>query len=58
MIPDRQALIDSALFGYGTIGNDLAGMGMPFYAEDLPPREQDLEQAAALLSQADGKTSR
>ena len=52
LIPDRQALIDSALFGYGTIGNDLAGKGMPFYAEDLPPREQDLEQAAALLSQA------
>ena len=27
-------------------------MGLPFYAEDLPPREQDLEQAAALLRQA------
>jgi peptide/nickel transport system substrate-binding protein len=52
LIPDRQALIDSALFGYGTIGNDLAGKGLPFYAEDLPPREQNLEEAAALLSQA------
>ncbi len=52
LIPDRQALIDNALFGYGAIGNDLAGLGMPFYAEDLVPREQDLEQAAALLRQA------
>ncbi|HYY74886.1 MAG TPA: ABC transporter substrate-binding protein [Gaiellaceae bacterium] len=52
LIPDRQALIDGALFGFGTVGNDLAGKGMPFYAEDLPPREQDLEQAAALLREA------
>jgi len=52
LIPDRQALIDGALFGYGTLGNDLAGKGLPFFAEDLPPREQDLEQARSLLSQA------
>lgn len=52
LIPDRQALIDSALFGFGSIGNDLAGKGMPFYAEDLPAREQNLEEAAALLRQA------
>ena len=52
LIPDRQALIDGALFGFGSVGNDLAGMGMPFYAEDLAAREQDLEQAAALLAQA------
>ena len=52
LIPDRQALIDSALFGFGSVGNDLAGKGLPFYAEDLAPREQDLEQAAALLRQA------
>jgi peptide/nickel transport system substrate-binding protein len=52
LIPDRQALIDGALFGFGTVGNDLAGKGLPFYAEDLTPREQDLEQAAALLRDA------
>jgi peptide/nickel transport system substrate-binding protein len=52
LIPDRQALIDGALFGYGTVGNDLAGKGLPFFAEDLAPREQDLEQARSLLSQA------
>ena len=52
LIPDRQALIDGALFGFGTAGNDLAGQGLPFFAEDLPPREQDLEQARSLLKQA------
>jgi peptide/nickel transport system substrate-binding protein len=52
LIPDRQALIDGALFGFGTVGNDLAGKGLPFFAEDLPPREQDLEQAQSLLKQA------
>ncbi len=52
LIPDRQALIDGALFGFGTAGNDLAGKGLPFFAEDLPVREQDLEQARSLLKQA------
>ena len=52
LIPDRQALIDGALFGFGTVGNDLAGRGLPFFAEELPEREQDLEQARSLLKQA------
>jgi peptide/nickel transport system substrate-binding protein len=52
LIADRQALIDGALFGYGSLGNDLAGKGLPFFADDLPPREQDLEQARSLLQQA------
>jgi peptide/nickel transport system substrate-binding protein len=52
LIPDRQALIDGALFGFGTIANDLAGKGLPFYAEDIPQREQDLDQARSLLKQA------
>ena len=56
LIPDRQALIDSALFGFGTVGNDLAGKGLPFYAEDLAPREQDLEQAASLLARRGRRT--
>ena len=37
--------------GFGTLGNDLVGKGLPFFA-DLAPREQDLEQAKALLAQA------
>jgi peptide/nickel transport system substrate-binding protein len=52
LIPDRQALIDRALFGYATPGNDLAGKGLPFFAEDLAVREQDLEQARSLLAEA------
>jgi peptide/nickel transport system substrate-binding protein len=52
LIPDRQALIDGALFGFGTVGNDLAGQGLPFFAEELPEREQDLDQARSLLKQA------
>ena len=52
LIADRQALIDGALFGFGSLGNDLAGKGLPFFAEDLPVREQDLEQAKALLAEA------
>ncbi|HET9546154.1 MAG TPA: ABC transporter substrate-binding protein [Gaiellaceae bacterium] len=52
LIADRQALIDGALFGYGSLGNDLAGKGLPFFAEDLAPREQDLDEARSLLQQA------
>jgi peptide/nickel transport system substrate-binding protein len=52
LIPDRQALIDGALAGFGTPANDLAGRGLPYFAEDLPSREQDLEQARSLLEQA------
>jgi peptide/nickel transport system substrate-binding protein len=51
LIPDRQALINGALAGFGTTANDLAGAGLPYFA-DLPPRDQDLEQAKSLLQQA------
>lgn len=52
LIPDRQALVDQALLGYGTVANDLGGKGQWNFASDLPPREQDLEQAKDLLQQA------
>jgi peptide/nickel transport system substrate-binding protein len=51
LIADRQALIDGALGGYGTVGNDLAGSGLPYYMEAEAP-EQDLEQARSLLAEA------
>ena len=51
LIPDREAMINAALGGFGTVGNDLAGAGLPYFA-DLPAREQDLEQAKSLLQQA------
>ena len=51
LIADRQALVDTALQGFGSLGNDLVGLDLPFFA-DLPVREQDLEQAKSLLAQA------
>ena len=52
LIPDRQALIDGAISGFGTLGNDLFGKGYKYFAEDLPVREADPEQAKALLKEA------
>jgi peptide/nickel transport system substrate-binding protein len=51
LIADRQALVDTALQGFGSLGNDLVGRDLPFFA-DLPVREQDLEQAKSLLAEA------
>jgi peptide/nickel transport system substrate-binding protein len=52
LIADRQALIDGALNGYGSPGNDIVGKGLQFYDETLPQREQDIEKAKALLQTA------
>jgi peptide/nickel transport system substrate-binding protein len=52
LIPDRQALIDGAISGFGTLGNDLFGKGYKYFADDLEVREADPEQAKALLKEA------
>ncbi|RYP81781.1 ABC transporter substrate-binding protein [Nocardioides guangzhouensis] len=52
LIVDRQAMIDQVLSGYGSLGNDLYAPLDPAYASDLPQREQDIDQAKSLLSQA------
>jgi peptide/nickel transport system substrate-binding protein len=52
LIADRQALIDRALLGFGTVANDLPGKGLWNFDGDLPPRDQDIEQARALLADA------
>jgi peptide/nickel transport system substrate-binding protein len=52
LIADRQALINGALAGFGTPGNDLIGVGTEYYASDLPQREQDIEKAKSLLKSA------
>jgi peptide/nickel transport system substrate-binding protein len=52
LIVDRQAMIDQTLSGYGSLGNDLYAPFDPAYASDLPQREQDIDQAKSLLSQA------
>src|SRR5207247_4414682 len=52
LIADRQALIGSALSGYGALGNDIFGKGLPFYDNALPQRHQDITKAKALLKAA------
>jgi peptide/nickel transport system substrate-binding protein len=52
LLIDREALIESVYSGYGKVGNDLFGRGLPFYASDLPQRTQDVEQAKSLLKSA------
>jgi peptide/nickel transport system substrate-binding protein len=52
LIADRQALIDGALSGYGALGNDIFGKGLPFYDRALPQRHQDIEKAKSLLKAA------
>jgi peptide/nickel transport system substrate-binding protein len=55
---DRQAMIDTVYLGFAELGNDLYGLGAPFYAADLPQRAYDPERARALLREAghDGLT--
>ena len=52
LIADRQALVDSAISGYGTVGNDIVGKGLPFYDDALPQRVQDIAKAKSLLKAA------
>jgi peptide/nickel transport system substrate-binding protein len=52
LVVDRQQMIDQALSGQGSIGNDLYSPFDPCYAADLPQRRQDLDQAKALLKAA------
>jgi peptide/nickel transport system substrate-binding protein len=52
LIADRPALIEGAISGFGTVGNDIAGKGLPFYDTSLPQRTQDIEKAKSLLKSA------
>jgi hypothetical protein len=52
LIVDRQQMIDQTLSGYGSLGNDLYAPFDVAYASDLPQREQDIDQAKSLLSEA------
>ena len=52
LIADRPALIEGAIAGYGTVGNDIVGKGLPFYDNSLPQRVQDIEKAKSLLKAA------
>lgn len=51
LIPDRQAMIEAAMSGFGTPGNDLLDPGTQYFAGHLQ-RHQDIEQAKSLLKAA------
>jgi len=51
LIINRDEMIEQALSGFATVGNDLFSHWDPFYRDDLS-REQDLDQAKFLLKQA------
>jgi peptide/nickel transport system substrate-binding protein len=52
LLVNRQQLIDSALDGYGAIGNDVFSPYDPDFDHGLAQREQDIPQAKSLLKQA------
>ncbi|GAA4642260.1 ABC transporter substrate-binding protein [Gordonia humi] len=47
---DRKLLVDSVLQGFGTVGNDLLGLGLPTYPTDLPQRSRDVDRARAIFA--------
>lgn len=49
---DRKAVIQTALLGYGLLGNDLPCPFDPDYAHEIPQRAYDPEKAKFLLKQA------
>jgi len=49
---DRKALVDTVLAGYGQIGADVIGMGMPGYDSSLTPPARDVARAKELFAQA------
>jgi peptide/nickel transport system substrate-binding protein len=51
LLVDRQAMIDGAWAGFGTVAYDLMAPGTEYYASDLT-REQDVDQAKSLLKAA------
>ena len=52
LLVDRQQMIDVVLVGNGAIANDIYCPGDPCYNDQLPQREQDIDQAKSLLASA------
>jgi peptide/nickel transport system substrate-binding protein len=52
MVLDRQEMVTNVLLGFGSVGNDVMGKGLPSYNSSLPQRPHDPEKASALLKQA------
>jgi peptide/nickel transport system substrate-binding protein len=49
---DRVATLRASFVGFGQLGNDVYGKGLPDYDAQLPQRKHDPERARALLKQA------
>lgn len=49
---DRQQMVDQVFSGHGFIGNDMYAVYDPAYPDDLPQREQDIDEAKRLLAEA------
>src|SRR5918997_6133718 len=52
LLVDREQMVQQVLSGKGRVANDLYAPYDDCYADDLPQREQDLDQAKSLLRQA------
>ncbi|MGO1440815.1 MAG: ABC transporter substrate-binding protein [Brevibacterium yomogidense] len=49
---DRPGMIEQVFSGHGQLGNDMFAPMDPSYPDDLPQREQDIEEAKRLLAEA------
>ena len=47
---DRPGMIEQVFSGHGQLGNDMFAPMDPSYPDDLPQREQDIEEAKRLLA--------
>ena len=52
LIIDRQQIVGVVMDGQGIVLNDLYGKGLPLYADGIPQRTSDIEQAKSLLKAA------
>ncbi|WP_214324244.1 ABC transporter substrate-binding protein [Nonomuraea sediminis] len=52
LLADRRQLVDVALYGFGAVGNDVFGSGLPYFDSGLPQRGRDVGKAKELLSAA------
>jgi peptide/nickel transport system substrate-binding protein len=55
LLADREQMIGSVLSGAGQVGNDLFGKDYQYYADGIPQRTPDLEQAKWLIEKAGAK---
>ena len=49
---DREALVNTVLLGFGDVGNDIVGKGLPGYNDSLPQVERNVEEARRLFEAA------